>query len=244
MDTPVLQGVGLHKWYKGVHALKGVDIRLGRSEVVGLVGDNGAGKSTLIKILSGAHAPDKGTVEVEGKKVRFASPRDAMTLGIETIYQYSALVPQMSIARNIFVGREPVRLRLGPIGILDTRRMAREAMQALRDVELHLRSPDTPVEELSGGERQGVTIARAMYFKTKVMILDEPTNHLSVKETNKVLGWVEEMKSQGITSIFITHNLHHVYPIADRVIVLARGEKIAESDKEDTSIEELTDLII
>ena len=244
MDTPVLQGVGLHKWYKGVHALKGGDIRLGRSEVVGLVGDNGAGKSTLIKILSGAHAPDKGAVEVEGKKVRFASPRDAMTLGIETIYQYSALVPQMSIARNIFVGREPVRLRLGPIGILDTRRMAREAMQALRDVELHLRSPDTPVEELSGGERQGVTSARAMDFKTKVMILDEPTNHLSVKETNKVLGWVEEMKSQGITSVFITHNLHHVYPIADRVIVLARGEKIAESDKEDTSIEELTDLIV
>jgi simple sugar transport system ATP-binding protein len=240
----VLQGVGLHKWYKGVHALKGVDIRLGRSEVVGLVGDNGAGKSTLIKILSGAHAPDKGAVEFEGKKVRFSSPRDAMTLGIETIYQYSALVPQMSIARNIFVGREPVRIRLGRIGILDTRRMAREAMQALRDVELHLRSPDTPVEELSGGERQGVTIARAMYFKTKVMILDEPTNHLSVKETNKVLGWVEEMKSQGITSIFITHNLHHVYPIADRVIVLARGEKIAESPKEDTSIEELTDLIV
>ena len=244
MDTPVLQGVGLHKWYKGVHALKGVDIRLGRSEVVGLVGDNGAGKSTLIKILSGAHAPDKGAVEFEGEEVRFSSPKDAMTLGIETIYQYSALVPQMSIARNIFVGREPVRLRVGPFGILDTRRMARESMQALRDVELHLRSPDTPVDELSGGERQGVTIARAMYFKTKVMILDEPTNHLSIKETNKVLGWVEDMKDQGITSIFITHNLHHVYPIADRVMVLSRGEKVAESPKEDTSIEELTDLIV
>ena len=244
MDTPVLQGVGLHKWYKGVHALKGVDIRLGRSEVVGLVGDNGAGKSTLIKILSGAHAPDKGAVEFEGEEVRFSSPKDAMTLGIETIYQYSALVPQMSIARNIFVGREPVRLRVGPFGILDTRRMAREAMQALRDVELHLRSPDTPVDELSGGERQGVTIARAMYFKTKVMILDEPTNHLSIKETNKVLGWVEDMKDQGITSIFITHNLHHVYPIADRVMVLSRGEKVADGAKEDTSIEELTDLIV
>ena len=189
--------------------------------------------------------PTKGAVEFEGKEVRFASPRDAMTLGIETIYQYSALVPQMSIARNIFVGREPVRFRLGRFGVLDTRRMAREAMQALRDVELHLRSPDTPVEELSGGERQGVTIARAMYFKTKVMILDEPTNHLSIKETNKVLGWVEEMKGQGhVTSVFITHNLHHVYPIADRVIVLSRGEKIAESPKEDTSIEELTDLIV
>ena len=115
---------------------------------------------------------------------------------------------------------------------------------ALRDVDLHLRSPDTPVDELSGGERQGVTIARAMYFKTKIMILDEPTNHLSIKETNKVLGWVEEMKGQGITSVFITHNLHHIYPIADRIVVLSRGEVTAEMRKEDTSIEELTDLII
>ena len=242
--TPIMQGVNLHKWYKGVHALKGVDFDLGRSEVVGLVGDNGAGKSTLIKILSGAHHPDDGKILFEGREVRFASPRDAMTLGIETIYQYNAMVPQMSIARNIFIGREPVRFRIGPIGLLDVPRMGRESMEALRDVDLHLRSPETPVDELSGGERQGVTIARAMYFKTKVMILDEPTNHLSIKETNKVLGWVEDMKGQGITSVFITHNLHHVYPIADRLVVLARGEKIAEKRKEDTSIEELTDLIV
>ena len=122
--------------------------------------------------------------------------------------------------------------------------MGREAMEALRDVGLHLRSPSTPVEELSGGERQGVTIARAMYFKTKVLILDEPTNHLSIKETNKVLGWVEGLKAQGITSVFITHNLHHVYPIADRLCVLSRGEKAAEMPKSETSIEELTDLIV
>ena len=241
---PIMQGVNLHKWYKGVHALKGVDFALGRSEVVGLVGDNGAGKSTLIKILSGAHQPDEGKMLFEGREVRFASPRDAMSLGIETIYQYNAMVPQMSIARNIFIGREPVRFRIGPLGLLDVPRMGRESMEALRDVDLHLRSPETPVDELSGGERQGVTIARAMYFKTKVMILDEPTNHLSIKETNKVLGWVEEMKGQGITSIFITHNLHHVYPIADRLVVLARGEKIAEKSKDATSIEELTELIV
>ena len=242
--SPLMQGANLHKWYKGVHALKGVDFELGRSEVVGLVGDNGAGKSTLIKILSGAHKPDDGRLLFEGREVQFASPRDAMALGIETIYQYTAMVPQMSIARNIFIGREPVRFRIGPIGLLDVPRMARESMEALRDVDLHLRSPDTPVDELSGGERQGVTIARAMYFKTKVMILDEPTNHLSIKETNKVLGWVEEMKGQGITSVFITHNLHHVYPIADRLVVLARGEKTAQTRKEDTTIEELTDLIV
>ena len=242
--APVMRGVSLHKWYKGVHALKGVDFDLGASEVVGLVGDNGAGKSTLIKILSGAHVPDSGQIYFEDDEVRFASPRDAMSLGIETIYQYSALVPQMSIARNIFIGREPIRLRLGRLGFLDYPKMAREALQALREVDLHLRSADTPVDELSGGERQGVTIARAMYFKTKVMILDEPTNHLSIKETNKVLGWVEDMKGQGITSVFITHNLHHVYPIADRLVVLSRGEKAAEKAKDDTSIEELTDLIV
>ena len=240
----LIQGIDLHKWYKGVHALKGVSFDLRASEVVGLVGDNGAGKSTLIKILSGAHHQDEGQVLFEGKEVRFSSPRDAMALGIETIYQYTAMVPQMSIARNIFIGREPVRFRIGPLGYLDYPKMGREALQALREVGLHLRSPDTPVDELSGGERQGVTIARAMYFKTKVMILDEPTNHLSIKETNKVLGWVEDMKGQGITSVFITHNLHHVYPIADRLVVLSRGEVTAEKNKKDTSIEELTDLIV
>ena len=122
--------------------------------------------------------------------------------------------------------------------------MGMEALDALRNVGFELRSPDTPIDELSGGERQGVTIARAMYFKTKVMILDEPTNHLSIKETNKVLRWVEELKEQGITAIFITHNLHHIYPIADRLLVLSRGEKIADIKKKDTSIEALTDLII
>ena len=240
----LMKGVNLHKWYKGMHALKGVDFDLRYSEVIGLVGDNGAGKSTLIKILSGAHAQDEGQIFFEGNEVKFSSPRDAMALGIETIYQYTAVVPQMSIARNIFVGREPTRVQIGSLGILDYPKMAREAMQALRDVELHLRSPHTPADELSSGECRGVTIARAMYFKTKVLILDEPTNHLSIKETNKVLRWVEELKDEGLSSIFVTHNLHHVYPISDRIVVLARGEKIAEKRKEETSIEELTDLIV
>ena len=241
---PLIRCSRLHKWYGGVHALKGVDFHLGHSEVVGLVGDNGAGKSTLIKILSGAHRPHSGQIFFQGNPVSFNSPRDAMDLGIETIYQYNALAPTLSIARNLFIGREPITMRLGRIGAMDFRRMKREAMTALRDVGLQLRSPDTPVEELSGGERQGVTIARAMYFKSKVLILDEPTNHLSIKETNRVLGWVEGLKAQGITAIFITHNLHHVFPIADRLCVLARGEKIAEMRQAETSIDELTELII
>ena len=222
-DGPLIRCVGLQKWYGGVHALKGIDVDFGRSEVVGLVGDNGAGKSTLIKLLSGAHQPDDGHIFLEGREVRLNSPRDAMKLGIETSYQYTAMVPQMSIARNIFIGREPLAFGIGRFGVLNEAKMKREAMEALEGVELHLRSPDTPVEQLSGGERQGVTIARAMYFKTKVLILDEPTNHLSVKETNKVLDFVANLKQGGITSIFITHNLHHVYPISDRIVVMNAG---------------------
>ena len=150
----------------------------------------------------------------------------------------------MSIARNIFIGREQTQCNVGNFGLMKTKTMQDDAMKALTDVELHLRSPDTPVNQLSGGERQGDVIARAMYFKSKVLILDEPTNHLSVKETNKVLRFVEGLKSQGVTSIFITHNLSHVYPIADHLCVMARGEKIADLDKKDTTIDHLTDLLV
>ena len=232
------------KRFGGITALNKASLKVTRGEVVGLIGDNGAGKSTLIKILSGAHQPDSGHIYFEGNKVKFKSTKEAMNLGIETIYQYSALIPEMSIARNIFIGREQTQYNVGNFGLMKTKTMQDDAMKALTDVELHLRSPDTPVNQLSGGERQGVVIARAMYFKSKVLILDEPTNHLSVKETNKVLRFVEGLKSQGVTSIFITHNLSHVYPIADHLCVMARGEKIADLDKKDTTIDHLTDLLV
>ena len=235
---------GLEKWYGGVHALRGVDFHAERAEVVGLVGDNGAGKSTLIKLLSGAHQPDAGRIFIEGSEVHLASPSVAMSLGIETIYQSAAMVPQMSVARNIFIGREPLRFSVGGIGLMDRRRMAEQAIRSMTNIDLRARSPETTVEELSGGQRQGVAIARAMFFKSKVLILDEPTNHLSVKETNKVLDHVAALREQGITSIFISHNLHHIYPIADRIVAMARGEKIADLRKADTSIDELTDLIV
>ena len=166
-----------------------------------------------------------------------------MSLGIETIYQDSALAPTLSIARNLFVGREPTNYNVGSFGLMDRAKMATEALEAIKRVELDLRSADDLVETLSGGERQGVVIARALYFRTKVLIMDEPTNHLSVKETAKVLNWIEKLKSEGTTCIFITHNLHHVYPVSDRLIVFARGEKIADVYKKDTSIEELTRMI-
>ena len=234
----------LNKWYSGVHALKDFNVSIKKNSVVGLIGDNGAGKSTLIKILSGAHKADSGHVFFEGNEVKFRSTKEAMNLGIETIYQYSALIPEMSIARNIFIGREQISYKIGSLGIMKRTEMDTAAMDALNDVELHLRSPETPVNQLSGGERQGVVIARAMYFKSKLLILDEPTNHLSVKETSKVLRFVEGLKKQGVTSIFITHNLNHIFPIADHLCVMARGEKISDMEKKDTNVEELTDLLV
>ena len=221
-------------------------VEFGRgAEVVGLLGDNGAGKSTLIKILSGAHRADSRTHP--DRRRGGADPLAARfhARGIETIYQYTAMVPQMSIARNIFIGREPtLGPRIGPIALLDRGLMAATAMQALRDVDLQLRSADTPVEELSGGERQGVAIARAMHFKSRLLILDEPTNHLSLKETTKVLDHVATLRAQGVSSIFISHNLHHIHPIADRMVIMARGEVVAEVARGEMSVEEIARLIV
>jgi len=229
----------LHKWYSGVHALKGVTLDFRRGEALGLVGDNGAGKSTLINILSGVHRADQGEIQVEGRAVSIATPRDAMDLGIETIYQYNSMVPTMSIARNLFIGREPTRFSILGVGILDQKKMAEESIRAIANVDLHLRSPDALVGELSGGQRQGVAIARAMHFKSKVMILDEPTNHLSVKETNKVIGFVRGLKEQGVTGVFISHNMHHVFDCCDRVVAMARGEVVLDKRVGDTSIDEV-----
>ena len=234
----------MNKWYGGIHALKDVSVDIQKGESVGLVGDNGAGKSTFIKILSGVHKQDSGNFYFDGKLTHIKSAKDSMKLGIETIYQDSALAPTLSIARNLFVGREPTNYNIGSFGLMDRAKMATEALEAIKRVELDLRSADDLVETLSGGERQGVVIARALYFRTKVLIMDEPTNHLSVKETAKVLNWIEKLKTEGTTCIFITHNLHHVYPVSDRLIVFARGEKIADVKKKDTSIEDLTKMIV
>ena len=233
----------MNKWYGGIHALKDVSVDIKKGESVGLVGDNGAGKSTFIKILSGVHKQDSGNFYFDDKLTHIKNAKDSMRLGIETIYQDSALAPTLSIARNLFVGREPTNYNIGSFGLMERSKMATEALEAIKRVELDLRSADDLVETLSGGERQGVVIARALYFRTKVLIMDEPTNHLSVKETAKVLNWIEKLKSEGTTCMFITHNLHHVYPVSDRLIVFARGEKIADVYKKDTSIEELTRMI-
>jgi simple sugar transport system ATP-binding protein len=243
MTDPIIQVHGLHKWYSGVHALKGVTLDIHPNQAVGLVGDNGAGKSTLINILSGMQTADEGEIRFEGRPVHFRTPRDAMDAGIETIYQYNSMVPTMSIARNMFIGREPLRASVGGVGILDRKAMREASIAALRDVDLHLRSPDALVGELSGGQRQGVAIARAMHFKSKVMILDEPTNHLAVKETQKVLGFIQSLSGMGITAIFISHNIHHVFECCDRIVAMARGEIVLDRPTAETSMDEVHEVL-
>src|ERR1700722_8989505 len=242
-EAPLIEARGLHKWYSGVHALKNVDFQVSKGEVVGLVGDNGAGKTTLIKILSGVHPPDEGEIRMEGRTIEIAPPRQAMRLGIETIYQTNSMVPTMSIARNLFIGREPLKASIFGFGWMDQAKMRRDSVKAIADVDLHLRSPDALVGELSGGQRQGVAIARAMYFKSRVLILDEPTNHLSVKETNKVIGFVKALAAQNVTAILISHNLHHVFVSCRRIVAMARGKIVLDKKIADTSIDEIVDVI-
>jgi len=230
----------IHKWYGPVYALHGVDLAVGRNEILGLIGDNGAGKSTLIKILSGFHLPDRGEIWFEGQKTHIRSPRDAKALGIETVYQEQALAPHVSIARNVFMGREPTNA----LGFLNTKLMATESLAALAKIGLHLRNSDSAVETLSGGQRQGVAIARVLYFKAKLVILDEPTIALSVKESQQVMDFMKQLRDEGMSVIFITHNMYHAYQVADRYVIISHGEKVGDVAKKDTSIDHLAELVI
>ena len=239
-EPPLVETRGICKWFGKIRAVDDASFTIRKGEVVGLVGDNGAGKSTLIRILAGYHRPDKGEILIEGRKVKIGSPSDARALKIETVYQDQALVDLMSVARNIFMGREPVKRA----GFLDKEKMNNESMKILRDMELSIKSPDYDVGFLSGGEKQGTAIARAMLFKAKLVILDEPTAALSVKEAQKVLEFVERLKKENIAVIFITHNLYHVYPVADRFLVMRRGKILKDVRKKGTSVEKLTEVII
>ncbi|MCM8792777.1 MAG: ATP-binding cassette domain-containing protein [Candidatus Omnitrophica bacterium] len=239
-NRELINMINIHKWFGALHVLKGVNFTVRCKEVVGLVGDNGAGKSTLIKILSGYHKPDEGEIWFNGRRVIFNSPKEARMLGIETVYQDQALAPHLTVARNVFLGREVVR----SMGFVDAKKIKEESMKALEKIGLNLRSSDLLINFLSGGERQGVALARALYFGARLIVLDEPTASLSIKECQKVLEFVKSVRDAGLSVIFVTHNLYHVCPIADRFVVLSRGEKIADVKKEETSIEELTKLII
>jgi simple sugar transport system ATP-binding protein len=240
--TPLLELRGINKKYGHVQALTDVAFHIGRNEIVGLLGDNGAGKSTLVRIMSGVEFPDDGSILRDGAPATIASRKDSERLGIETIYQDSALVGSASIMRNFFAGRE---LTLG-LGILDTRRMNDIVMDVLVNMVriAGINSPDILVEALSGGQRQAVAIARAVYFKTAMLLLDEPTSALSVRETAKLLEHLAQLKSEGVSAVFITHNLYHAYESCDRFTVLSRGRVINSVAKADTSIRELNDMIV
>jgi simple sugar transport system ATP-binding protein len=232
------------KDYGRVRALDGVTFRVFKDEVVGLLGDNGAGKSTLIKVLSGAVRATSGDIYIKGKPVDIRSTTDAIANGIETIYQDSALVTQLSIARNLFLGREPIK---GPglFNRMDQKAMEEVARDLLKRVGISKNIPvTTPIGALSGGERQAVAIARAMYFHSDLIILDEPTNNLGVAETQGVLRFVRNARDTGHSCVFIAHNIHHVFQVVDRIVVMRQGKIVADDiDPKATSVQQVEEVI-
>ena len=227
--TPILQGRALVKRFGHVVALNGVDFELYPGEITAIIGDNGAGKSTLIKTLSGAFQPDEGEILLDGEHVRFRSPLDARRAGIETVYQDLAVAPSLDIAANIFLGRE--LRRSGPVGYLlralDKRTMRREAARHFSELKIGIPSIGQAVENLSGGQRQGVAVARAAAWGRRLVIMDEPTAALGVKETRQVLDLILRVRERGLPVILISHDMPHVFELADRIQIMRLGKRVA-----------------
>ena len=236
--VPLVKLTDAGKSYGSIIALSGIDLEVGAGEVTCVLGDNGAGKSTLIKIIAGLHQPSTGTYEVEGEPVHFSSPREALERGIATVYQDLAVVPLMPVWRNFFLGNEK---RRGPR--MDIPFMKRTCKKELLDMGIDLRDVEQPIGTLSGGERQCVAIARAVYFGAKVLILDEPTAALGVKQSGVVLKYIIQARERGLGVIFITHNPHHAFPVGDRFLLLNRGRSIGSYAKEQITRDELTGLM-
>jgi simple sugar transport system ATP-binding protein len=232
-----LRGVG--KSFGGVQVLHDVNFALHAGEVVGLLGDNGAGKSTLIKVITGVHEPDAGEYFFGGKRVEGLTVQGARALGIETVFQERALAEQQPLWRNIFMGR-PIQHRLGFLDVGQMRRITQQLMGESMGFTSAVLTPDTPVMGLSGGERQGLAIVRALYFEADVIILDEPTMGLSLKETDKLLHFVAGIKAAHKSAIFIDHNIFHVYSVADRIVLLDRGTIAGDFPTSRYTLEELT----
>jgi len=232
----------IQKHFGNVIALAGVSFDVRPGECHCLLGDNGAGKSTFIKTMSGVHQPTKGTMAVDAQDVTFASPREAMNAGIATVYQDLAMIPLMSVARNFFMGREPVKGR-GLLKRYDAEEAGKITMEEMRKMGINLREADQAVGTLSGGERQTVAIARAVYFGAKVLILDEPTSALGVRQTANVLSTIDRVRKQGIGVVFITHNVRHAMAVGDRFTVLNRGKTLGTAERGHVSPEELQDMM-
>ncbi len=242
MSEPILEVQNISKFFGSVIALKDVSMFVRAGEVTCLLGDNGAGKSTLIKVLSGVHKPDEGVYRYQGSEVSFSSPRDALDLGIATVYQDLAMIPLMSIWRNFFLGSEPT-VGWGPFRRFDVDFAKRTTREELGKMGIDIRDPDQPVGTLSGGERQSVAIARAVYFGAKVLILDEPTAALGVKQAGVVLRYIVQAKQRGIGVIFITHNPHHAYPVGDHFVILRRGQIYGDFTKDEIPLEQLVQMM-
>jgi simple sugar transport system ATP-binding protein len=229
--------------FGNVVAVQDVVLEVAPGEIVGLVGDNGAGKSTLVKIMNGFYAPNRGEMRFKGNQVKFGSPREARKVGIETVYQDLALIPALSTWRNFFLGRE-LKVGYWPFMFLDKKQMRQITMENLREMGLtRLRSPDEPVDILSGGERQALAIARARFFGGTLLLLDEPTSALSVKETEKVSEAVQIARNGGLGVVIIDHNIGHVHRICDRIVIMESGRVIRSVRRKDVTVEEVADLV-
>jgi simple sugar transport system ATP-binding protein len=235
--TEFLELRNITKSFGKVNAVSNVNLKVSQPEIIGLIGDNGAGKSTLIKIIAGVHKPDSGEIFIRGQKMDHWSVTQAREMGIETVYQDRALVVQQTIARNIFMGRE----KTGWLGFMNVKQQLAEADHLMRAIGFTSKvfSSDSIVATLSGGERQGVAIARALYFKADLIILNEPTTALSLTESEKVFNFVRQIKEQGRSCIFISHNIYHTYDICERFVVVDRGEIVMETDRTQISAEQL-----
>ncbi|MGJ8616451.1 MAG: ATP-binding cassette domain-containing protein [Sulfitobacter sp.] len=239
---PIIQMHDIQKHFGSVIALAGVTIDFYPGECHCLLGDNGAGKSTFIKTMSGVHKPTSGEIKFEGKPMHFDDPRDSIAAGIATVYQDLAMIPLMSVSRNFFMGNEPIKKKFG-LRFFDHDHANETTMREMREMGINLRGPDQAVGTLSGGERQTVAIARAVHFGAKVLILDEPTSALGVRQTANVLATVDKVRKQGISVVFITHNVRHAMAVGDRFTVLNRGTTYGTAEKGEITPEELQDMM-
>jgi simple sugar transport system ATP-binding protein len=237
--APLLEIRDVTKKFGNVISLAGISTEVHSGQVTCVLGDNGAGKSTLIKILSGVHRPDSGQLVMDGRPISLATPRDALDAGIATVYQDLAMVPLMAVWRNFFLGAEPTKGR-GPFRRFDSAEARRITKRELADMGIDIRDPDQPVGTLSGGERQSVAIARAVYFGARLLILDEPTSALGVKQAGVVLKYIVRARERGLGVVFITHNPHHAYPVGDRFLLLNRGRSLGDFAKADIPLADLT----
>lgn len=242
MSDAIVHMEKIEKHFGPVIALAGVSFDVTKGECHCLLGDNGAGKSTFIKTMSGVYKPTSGTILFEGREMNFDSPRDSMEAGIATVYQDLAMIPLMSVTRNFWMGREPIKGR-GLFKRFDIDRANEVTMEEMRKMGINLRGPDQAVGTLSGGERQTVAIARAVYFGAKVLILDEPTSALGVRQTSNVLATVDRVRKQGIGVVFITHNVRHAAAVGDRFTVLNRGKTLGTAKRGEITPEELQDMM-